>query len=207
MSVRGVTQKNGVGLGVPALEGDARAVARKPEGDKFVRGEVRELVKRLGIQRLDPDVVDALFRDGVGHPLAVGHHADGGLRTLVEAVNEDEFLVVQRIESEDELLIRGARVDDRQRLAVWGKIRGPGGRLQHTLGSAPIDRYAFEFLVVPEIIEVNPVSIGRAVRVGFVQPKGQLLQTCPVDADAPQIPTRLCWIVRRCETLSSESHK
>ena len=119
----GIAEEHYVGIGAAAKDGEGFAVGGPGEAAAaLVGGEFGDVVAGAAFDRLDPDVVNSVFADGVSEEFAVGGevHAAGNVRIgrdhLVRALGS-------RIEADERnFLVTSA--GDAHRGACFGEDEG-----------------------------------------------------------------------------------
>jgi len=141
---------------VAASDSESRAVFRIFIPANFFRSEVRELTAGGPVERLHPQIVHTFFPHRIKNRLSGRHERQAGEPARIEF--ERRFLsILDRISNEDRGVIRFARLECGNGLAVGRNVIGLGRRLDDCLGSAAVDGNTLEEMVFQRHRRSTPI--------------------------------------------------
>jgi hypothetical protein len=114
----GVVEEDGVGFLGAALEGELRAIRRKYETQNLVFGEMGHLAVRATIERLQPEIVHALFANQVDDGLALRCEGDLAGKSALINVMVSHLAALGGIQPKYQLVIELAEFDGGHAFAI-----------------------------------------------------------------------------------------
>ena len=131
-----------------------------------------QLTAWSSVQRLDPQIVHAFFAHLISNSFSRRQESEAGQAALIEF--ERRFLSIrERIQNEQDRVIRFADFEGGDRFAVGGECVGIGRRFDDCFRRTTLDGNSLEKMILSGVQVVQRLPVIRTSRNAFVQDESE----------------------------------